>query len=75
VIKHKYIGAKWSVVCTNVLVHYLKGSFMFLSHCLFVRTLAINLAGESGKGNSLPIWQPTNKRKENLSKQRSHTNT
>jgi hypothetical protein len=51
VINHKYIGAKWSVVCTNVLVHYLKGSFMFLSHCLFVRTLPINLAGESGKGN------------------------
>ncbi len=32
VIKHKYIGAEWSVVCTNVLVHYLKGNFMFFYH-------------------------------------------
>ncbi len=41
VVKHKYIGAKWSVVCTNVMVHYFKRSFMFSSYCLFFRTLPI----------------------------------
>ncbi len=54
VIKHKYIGAKWSAVCTNVLVHYLMGSSMFFITMSIFQDIAHKFSWREWKRNIFP---------------------